>query len=94
MTQALWNGKVIAESDVTVDVEGNAYFPPDSLVKEHFETSPTTSVCGWKGTASYYHLVVDGQRNTDAAWYYPTPLEAAENIRDHVAFWKGVEVRD
>ena len=93
MAKAIWNGQVLAESDATVEVEGNHYFPADSLTREHFEDSPTTSVCGWKGTASYYHVVVDGQRNDDAAWYYPTPKDAAEDIRGHVAFWKGVEVR-
>ena len=93
MAKAIWNGQVLAESDATVEVEGNHYFPADSLTREHFEDSPTTSVCGWKGTASYYHVVVDGQCNDDAAWYYPTPKDAAEDIRGHVAFWKGVEVR-
>ena len=92
MARAIWNGAVVAESEATVEVEGNAYFPPDSLVREHFVPSDTTSVCGWKGTASYYHLEVAGERNADAAWTYPDPKEAAAEIRGHVAFWKGVRV--
>ena len=92
MPQAKFNGKVIAESDDTVIVDGNHYFPPDSLIDEHFQPSATTSVCGWKGTASYYTLVVEGVRNEDAAWYYPDPKPDAEHIRGRVAFWKGVEV--
>jgi len=92
MTKAIWKGRVIAESDATVEVEGNAYFPPDSLVREHFRESPTTSVCGWKGTANYYDVVVDGETNSDAAWIYRDPKPAAENIRGHVAFWKGVRI--
>lgn len=92
MTKAIWNGTVIAESDATVEVEGNAYFPPDALVREHFRESRTTSVCGWKGTASYYDVVVDGETNSDAAWTYPDPKPQAENIRGHVAFWKGVQI--
>ncbi len=90
--KALWKETVIAESDKTVVVEGNHYFPPNSIQKEFFKGSGTTSVCPWKGTASYYHLEVGGETNEDAAWYYPNPKEAAENIKDHVAFWKGVEV--
>jgi len=93
MVQAFWNGKLIAESDATVVVEGNHYFPPEALVREHFENSSTTTVCGWKGQASYYDVVVDGQRNTDAAWYYPTPKDAAADIRGRVAFWRGVEIK-
>ena len=92
MTKAIWNGTVIAQSDATVEVEGNAYFPPDALVREHFRASETTSVCGWKGTASYYDVVVDGDTNRDAAWTYRDPEPAAENIRGHVAFWKGVRI--
>ncbi|MEM9531959.1 MAG: DUF427 domain-containing protein [Pseudomonadota bacterium] len=92
--KALWNGTVIAESDDTVVVEGNHYFPPESLVMSHFEASDTTSVCPWKGTASYYSVKVDGQVNADAAWYYPDTKEAANNIRGRVAFWKGVTVTD
>lgn len=94
MVEAIYNGKVIAQSDQTRVVEGNHYFPPDSIVREHFVDSDTHTVCGWKGTASYYHVEVDGQRNPDAAWYYPSPKAAAAEIKDHVAFWRGVEVRE
>jgi uncharacterized protein (DUF427 family) len=92
--KATWNGTVIAESSDTVVVEGNHYFPPDSVRREHLRASATTSVCPWKGTASYWSIEVDGQMNTDAAWYYPQPSDAAAEIRDRVAFWKGVEVTD
>jgi uncharacterized protein (DUF427 family) len=91
--QAVWNDTVIAESADTVVVDGNHYFPPDAIHSEFFKPSATTSVCPWKGTASYYTLDVNGKQNTDAAWYYPETKEAAENIRGRVAFWKGVEVR-
>ncbi|MFC3689697.1 DUF427 domain-containing protein [Aquipuribacter hungaricus] len=90
--KAEWNGTVIARSDDTVVVEGNHYFPPGSLVTEHLAPSSATSVCPWKGTASYYDVVVDGEVNAGAAWYYPQPSEAAAQIADHVAFWKGVTV--
>jgi uncharacterized protein (DUF427 family) len=90
--KATWNGAVIAESDATVVVEGNHYFPADSIKKEYFKPSGTHTVCGWKGTASYYTVSVDGQDNPDAAWYYPTPKDAAKNIAGYVAFWKGVQV--
>jgi uncharacterized protein (DUF427 family) len=90
--RATWNGVVLAESDDTVVVEGNHYFPPGSLQRDHFVASDTTTVCPWKGTASYYSIVVDGQTNADAAWYYPSAKEQAKNIEGHVAFWKGVEV--
>ena len=92
--RAIWNNTVLAESDDTVVVEGNHYFPADSILCEYFEPSETHTVCGWKGTASYYSLNVDGQQNPDAAWYYPEPKDAAENIRDRVAFWKGVQITD
>ena len=92
MAQAVWNGQVIAESDGTVEVEGNQYFPPESIKKEFFKPSNQTSVCPWKGTASYYNIEVDGRVNEAAAWYYPTPSDAAARIKGHVAFWKGVEV--
>ncbi|REJ77823.1 MAG: DUF427 domain-containing protein [Acidobacteria bacterium] len=92
--KAIWNGKTIAESNDTVVVENNHYFPADSIVKDHFKPSETTSFCGWKGTASYYSIEVDGETNPDAAWYYPDPKPDAENIRNRVAFWKGVEVRE
>lgn len=94
MPRALWNGVVVAESDTTEMVEGNHYFPPHALKSEFFEPSATTSVCGWKGTASYYTLKVNNDQNVDAAWYYPDPKAKAENIRGHVAFWKGVVVED
>lgn len=93
MTKAVWNGATIAESDNTVVVEGNHYFPPDSVHMEFVRPSSSTSRCPWKGTASYYSLLVDGKTNEDAAWYYPAPSTAAANIKDHVAFWNGVEVR-
>ena len=92
MARATWNGAVIAESDRYEMVEGNVYFPPDAVNRAYLRPSATHTVCGWKGTASYYDVVVDGQTNADAAWYYPEPFDAAANIRDHVAFWKGVEV--
>jgi uncharacterized protein (DUF427 family) len=94
MPRAIWNGAVLAESDDTLVVEGNHYFPPESLRREHLKPSDTHTVCGWKGTASYYHVEVDGKRNPDAAWYYPDPQPAAENIADRVAFWKGVRVEE
>jgi uncharacterized protein (DUF427 family) len=92
VAKAVWKGVVLAESDHTVMVEGNHYFPPDSLHPEYLSASPTHTVCPWKGTASYYHVVVNGERNSDAAWYYPDPKPPAMNIKDHVAFWKGVRV--
>ena len=94
MTRAIWNGQVIAETDKHEIVERNVYFPPDSVKREFFQDNPTTTVCGWKGTASYYDLVVDGQVNAGAAWYYPDPKPAASNIKDHIAFWRGVTVED
>jgi uncharacterized protein (DUF427 family) len=93
MAKAVWNGKTLAESDKIEKVEGNLYFPADSIDSTLFKPSATTSVCPWKGTASYYTLVVDGKENADAAWYYPEPKDAAKQIMGHVAFWKGVEVR-
>lgn len=90
--KASWNGTVIAESNSTEVVEGNQYFPADSINREFFKPSATTSVCPWKGTASYYTVDVNGKQNADAAWYYPTPKDAAKNITGYVAFWKGVEV--
>jgi uncharacterized protein (DUF427 family) len=92
MAKAIWNNAVLAESDDTVVVEGNHYFPPDSLKREYFRESDAHTVCGWKGTASYYDVVVDGQVNEQAAWYYPDPKSAAANIKGRVAFWKGVKV--
>ena len=90
--KAIWNGTVVAESDQTVMVEGNHYFPVASMNRQHFRPSGTHTICPWKGEASYYDVVVNGDVNKDAAWYYPTPSEAAKEIKDHVAFWKGVEV--
>lgn len=92
MPKATLNGKVIAESDQTEVVEGNHYFPPDSIKKEFLAASETTSVCPWKGTASYYHVEVDGARSEDAAWYYPTAKEAAKRFEGYVAFWRDVTV--
>jgi uncharacterized protein (DUF427 family) len=94
MARAIWNGAVLAESDRTVVVEGNHYFPSDALRREHFRDSGTHTVCGWKGTASYYDVEVGGRVNKDAAWYYPEPLPAATHIKGHVAFWKGVQVEE
>ncbi len=94
MPRAIWNGAVIAESDITEMVEGNHYFPPDSLKSELLEPSSTTSVCGWKGTANYYTIAAGGKKNIDAAWYYPNPKSQAENIRGYVAFWKGVAIEN
>ncbi len=90
--KAVWNGQVIAESDDTVVIEGNHYFPLEALNKDFFADSSTNTVCPWKGTASYFTLNVSGKVNADAAWYYPEPKEAASVIKDRVAFWKGVEV--
>lgn len=92
MVKAVWKGAVLAESDDTVVVEGNHYFPRSALRDDLFEPSSGTSVCPWKGTASYYDVVVGGDRNEMAAWYYPSPSEAAMAVKDRVAFWRGVEV--
>jgi uncharacterized protein (DUF427 family) len=92
MKRASWNGTAIAESDRCVVVEGNQYFPADAVNREFLRDSHTHTVCGWKGTASYYDVVVNGVANPDAAWYYPNPLPAADNIRGHIAFWKGITV--
>ncbi len=93
MMQAIWNGHVLAESGSTQLVEGNHYFPADSLNREYFSDSTTTSHCGWKGDCHYYDLTVSGTRNPAAAWYYPQPYPRAEHIRGYVAFWKGVTVQ-
>lgn len=90
--KAIWNERVIAESDDTVVVEGNHYFPRSAVNDEFLQPSATTTVCGWKGTANYYSLSVDGKQNADAAWYYADPKEAAKEIKGRVAFWKGVKV--
>lgn len=92
MKKAIWNGQVLAESNETVNIEGNAYFPADSINKEFFKESSTNTVCHWKGTASYYTIEVDGKENKDAAWYYPEVSELARAIKGHVAFWKGVQI--
>lgn len=92
--KAVWNGAVLADSDDTVVVEGNHYFPPSSVNRTYLEPSSKQTTCPWKGEASYYAVVVDGQRNEDAAWYYPAPKDAAKEIKDHIAFWRGVEVVD
>lgn len=92
MAKAEWKGALIAQADTFEVVEGNVYFPPASVVTAYLAPSATHTVCSWKGTASYYDVVVDGERLADAAWYYPTPLAAAANIAGHVAFWRGVTV--
>jgi uncharacterized protein (DUF427 family) len=92
MAKAIWNEAVLAETARPQEVEGNQYFPADSLQRQFFEPSEHTSVCSWKGTAHYYHVVVNGKRNENAAWYYPEPKAPAANIKNFVAFWKGVKV--
>jgi uncharacterized protein (DUF427 family) len=92
MATATWNGTVIADSDETVIVEGNHYFPIESVKADYLADNSSKTSCPWKGTASYYDIVVDGQTNTGAAWYYPEPKDAAKQIKGHVAFWKGVTV--
>ena len=92
MPRATWKGAVLAESDRCIVVEGNQYFPPDAIKAEYFRPSQTHTVCSWKGPASYYDVVVDVDNNKDAAWFYPAPKDAAAQIKDYVAFWKGVTV--
>ncbi len=92
MPKATWNGVTLAESDHCEIVEGNQYFPVDAINREYFKESSTHTTCPWKGLASYYNVEVDGKVNKDAAWYYPTPKEAAKNITGYVAFWHGVSV--
>ena len=92
MPRAVWNGAVIADSNRCIVVEDNQYFPVDAVKREFLRDSATHTVCSWKGTASYYDVVVNGQTNKDAAWYYPEPKPAADNIKGYIAFWKGVEV--
>jgi uncharacterized protein (DUF427 family) len=94
MPKATWNNVVLAESDQTEVVEGNHYFPPHTINQEYFKQCDAETVCGWKGTANYYHIVVGEDTNEQAAWYYADPMEAAANIKGHVAFWKGVVVED
>ena len=90
--KAIWNNEVIAESDDTIMIEGNHYFPPKTIKQEFFKKTDTHTVCPWKGTASYFTLEVNGEKNKDAAWYYPETKEMAKNIENYVAFWKGVEI--
>jgi uncharacterized protein (DUF427 family) len=90
--KAIWQDTIIAESDKTIQVEGNQYFPPEAIKKEFFQDSNTHTTCGWKGVASYYNVVVGGETNKDAAWYYPEPKDAAKEIKGYIAFWKGVKV--
>jgi len=92
MARAIWNGVVLAESTQTVVVEGNYYFPPDAVHHEHLQPSDHQTTCGWKGEASYYHVLAGSQTNSNAAWYYPAPKEAARHIAGFIAFWKGVQV--
>ena len=92
MPKALWNDKVIAESEQVEIVEGNTYFPPGAIRKEHFGPSDTQTDCPWKGIASYFDVVVDGKVNKDAAWFYPDPKPEAKHIKDHIAFWRGVKI--
>lgn len=92
MAKAIWNRQVVAESDQTIMVEGNHYFPPDSIKKEYFTESKSHTVCPWKGVASYYTLQIDDEENNDAAWYYPEPSYAAASIKGYIAFWRGVQI--
>lgn len=94
MAKAMWKDKIIAESDEYEVVEGNIYFPDESVNKSYLQESDTTSTCPWKGKAKYYHIIIDGEINKDAAWYYPEPKPAAQKIKNHIAFWKGVEVQE
>ncbi|TDJ16308.1 MAG: DUF427 domain-containing protein [Gammaproteobacteria bacterium] len=93
MAKAIWNGTVLAESEDTIMVEGNHYFPPEAVKREHFRDSQEHTVCHWKGVASYYDVEVNGEINRGAAWYYPEPSEAASSIKDYIAFWRGVKVK-
>ena len=90
--KVIWNNQVIAESNDTIMVEGNHYFPPDAVKREYLQPSDTHTTCPWKGLASYYTIEIDGKTNKDAAWFYPEPKDAARQIKDHIAFWKGVKV--
>ncbi len=90
--KAIWNGKIIAQSNETIVIESNHYFPPQSVNNEFLKETETHSSCPWKGEASYYSISVDGKTNTDAAWYYPIPKEAAKNIKNYIAFWRGVQI--
>jgi uncharacterized protein (DUF427 family) len=90
--KAVWNGATLAESDRTIVVEGNHYFPPDAVNRVHFQASETHTICSWKGEASYFTVTVDGQSNEDAAWFYPSPKPEAAQIKDYIAFWHGVRI--
>lgn len=92
MYKATWQGVVLAQSDETIEIEQNQYFPPDSVDRQYLEDSATHSTCPWKGEASYYNIIVNGNKNPDAAWFYPEPKETAIQIKGYVAFWKGVEI--
>lgn len=92
MAKAIWNGKVLAESNDTLVIEGNHYFPPESINRDYFQDSGTHTTCPWKGKANYYNIVDNGDTNKDAAWYYPNPSNMASEIKDYVAFWRGVNV--
>ena len=92
MAKAIWEGTVLAESNKTIEIEDNQYFPPDSIRQEYFRPSETHTICPWKGTASYYHVDVNGKSNPDAAWFYPEPKSEAKKIKGYVAFWRGVKV--
>jgi len=94
MAKAIWNDIVLAESDTTVIIEGNHYFPPSSVKQEHLTESDNTSVCFWKGTAHYYDVKANGGVNRGAAWYYPEPTRAVSHIKDYIAFWKGIEIQE
>ena len=94
MATAIWENAVLAESNQTIEVEGNQYFPPDAIKREYFKPSDQHTTCPWKGLASYYDLDVNGKRNVNAAWYYPEPKAAAKQITGYVAFWKGVKVEE
>lgn len=94
MPKAIWNGVILADSDETVVVDGDHYFPPETLKKDHFEESHTRTICPWKGQATYFNVVVNGAMNKDAAWSYLDPKPAAEKISGYVAFWRGVQVVD
>lgn len=92
--KAIWNGQLLAESDETITIEGNQYFPADSIQSAYFKNSETHTTCHWKGVASYYTIEVNGEKNKDAAWYYPNTKDGAKQIEGYVAFWKGVEVKE
>lgn len=92
MSKATWQGVVLAQSNKTIEIEGNQYFPPDSVNRQYLEDSTLHSTCPWKGEASYYNIIVNGKKNPDAAWYYPDPKDAAVQIKNYVAFWKGIAI--